>query len=135
MPTAESESDRLFIEWKTKRGLILNLTLQDLQAANHLLELVNLDSTDAIEAIRCAAFMRPRIFTSSATAPSNVVKAWNRKFPPGTEIRFWQHGRNNPCVMTRTATQAFSLGGVPIVVVQDRLIGGVALADCDPVGS
>ena len=121
------------IEWEKKNGVLLNLTLEDIQAANSLLERLDLSVADAIEAIRCAAWIRPRLFSRSPTPPSKACTAWNRKYPPGTEIRVWALGRNKPCVLTKTATVAFETGGIPVVIVQDRKIGGAALSDCDPV--
>ena len=128
-----SDENRLELEWTTKSGLLLNLGIQDIQAANTLLELLSFEVTDAIEAVRCTAWLRPRIFSSTPTPPSKAVKAWNAKYPPGSQIRVWQLGRNRPCVVTRTATIAFETGGIAVVVVQDGKIGGAALADCDPV--
>ena len=128
-----SDENRLELEWTTKSCLLLNLGLQDINAANALLELLSFDVTDAIEAVRCTAWLRPRIFSSSPTPPSKACDAWNRRYPPGTEIRAWKMGRNRPCVVTRTATVAFETGGIAVVVLQDSSIGGVALSDCDPV--
>jgi hypothetical protein len=128
-----SDETRFSIEWQTKSGLLLNLTLKDIQAANSLLELFDLQVQDSIEAVRCAAFIRPRIFSSTPAPPSKACNAWNRKYPPGTEVRVWKLGRNRPCVVTRTATIAFETGGIAVVVVQDGKIGGAALQDVDPV--
>lgn len=128
-----SDENRLELEWKTKSGLLLNLGLQDINAANALLELFSFDVTDAIEAVRCTAWLRPRMFSSSPTTPSRACEAWNRRYPPGTEVRVWKLGRNRPCVVTRTATIAFETGGIAVVVVQNGKIGGAALQDVDPV--
>lgn len=128
-----SDENRFSIEWTTKAGLLLNLGLQDIKAANTLLELLNLDVTDAIEAVRCTAWLRPRIFSRSLTPISKACRIFNRKFPPGSEVRVWYLGRNRPCVVTRTATIAFDMGGIPSVVLQDGEIGAAALSDIDPV--
>ena len=77
-----SDANRLELEWTTKSGLLLNLGLQDINAANTLLELLSFEVADAIEAVRCTAWLRPRIFSSTKTPPPLACNAWNRKYPP-----------------------------------------------------
>lgn len=133
------EADRVSIEWTGKNGTLHAFSMSDVQRAHSLIEHLGRDIRGALEAVRCAAYLYPAIFSCSQVSPLKAVTEWNSKYPPGTEIRCWPAGRTQPCEMTKTFTRAFEIGGLALVVVQGsgdadpRFHQSIALQDCDPV--
>jgi hypothetical protein len=124
---APKQTPQLFIEWES-----LPLNLEDLRAANALLERLGLDEEAAIAAVRCAAFIRPRMFATAPETPSKAVRQFNQKYPPGTPITCWPNGRDEEPVKTLTASVAFDLCGLAAVLVQHEDATTVPLADVSP---
>lgn len=134
---AAQNPESVLIDWNNDNGQEHVFDLVNIQQAHALIESSGHDVESAIEAVRCAAFLYPRIFSRSDIQPVKAVKAWNLKHPPGTEVRCWPAGRTQQCVMTKTLSRAFEFAGFAMVLVEEAGTGkeAVALQDCDHIST
>lgn len=111
-------------------GLTYPLSIEDLRAANKLLERLSMDVDGAIAAVQCAAEIRPRVFNQTESPPSDAVRDWNERVPVGSPVRFWPFGRDLLPQVSRTASAAFDLVGMAGVLVEDYECA-ISLADVE----
>ncbi len=64
---------------------------------------------------------------------SSTADGWNERYPIGTPVNAYPGTRDDPPMVTRTRSKAWTLGhGAPVVAVVGRA-GGIALTHVDPI--
>lgn len=66
--------------------------------------------------------------------PEKAVERWNRKYPIGTNVRFYSVKGGRTFKDTKTTTAAYVLSGHTAVVFVEGVTGCVALDNTKPLG-
>jgi hypothetical protein len=120
-----------FIEWNNTG---LQFSIEEIRLANALLERFDLELEAAVEALRCALHLRPRIFSQTPEPPSLAVRRFNAQNPPGTLVRVFPMGRSlGQPVECRICSPAFEVNQTALVVTDNTVSGTVSIADVEPI--
>ncbi len=120
-----------FIEWNNTG---LQFSLEEIRLANALLERFDLEIDSAIEALRCALHLRPRIFSQTPEPPSLAVRRFNAQNPPGTLVRVFPNGRSlGQPVECRICSPAFDVNQTALVVTDNEISSTVSIADVESI--